>query len=775
MRATLLFIFICLVSENVFAQHHELAGSISNKTGQKLPFVNISLENTNYTTITNESGEFRLTGLKKGEYKLIISHVGFKKFEKTVKIHQPLHNETIELESEVRELDEVTVTTEKQNKVLETKPIAISSVEVKNVVSQNVLITDVVDRLSGVRIRRSSSLGETSDVSINGMRGNAVRIYVDGLPMEFMYPNFDISTLPIGNLKRIDVYKGVLPVDVGTDALGGGINLVTEQKSYNALRASYNVGSFNTHLADFNLGLANSKNFFVNVTGAYNYSDNNYSMDAQIFEKNNRVEKIKRFHDRYRIGFGGITIGTHSKPWADELKLTLNFSKGDKQLQNGARISSLAFGQVLYEAQNLSAILKYDKSFWKEKAVFSTTFNYSRQQLIYTDTTRNVYSWSGAIVGRKVNQGEYALGFTKTYIQGIINRSNFTYKLAANHKLLISNLYARQKLDGIDYLEENPERDYLRIPQYLTKNVAGIQYEGIFWKKFTFSTALKRFDYILDGAENNTYALFTKKDGIWGYNGGLKYDLLDGIFTRISYEKGYLIPSFAQFVGNGAEILRNTDLLPESSDNLNLGFSINKPVNKLFTIASTVNGFYRMQHDIIFIGDGVVRRYDNADAVKTLGVEGDLAVTYKNALSLKTNVTFLRKTFSKVKIQESQFLVGTAFPNNPNFYANTELAWTKPGLLKTEDRFRAYLFYNYIAPFNHITVGQGNSIKNTPEAYVPVQHRVDAGFSYKFAKQGLTASLNVLNVLNAKLFDNYLVPRAGTNFNVKLIYELANF
>ena len=775
MRIFLLLITFCFISINSFGQEVSVNGTVKNSNGEFLPFVTISLKSTNYSSTTNEEGKFKIDHVADGEYKLVVSHVGFKTFEKSIKVAAKSVFEEIVLINSATELDEVLVKTEKQTKVLETKPIAISSVEIKNVISQNVLITDVVDRLSGVRIRRSSSLGDNSDISINGMRGNAVRIYIDGLPMEFIYPNFDISTLPIGNLKRIDVYKGVLPVDVGTDALGGGINLITEQKSYNSLKASYNVGSFNTHLADVTLGLTNAKNYFINVSGAYNYSDNDYKMDAQIFEKNNKRERVRRFHDRYRMAFGSITVGTHSKPWADELKLTLNLSGGDKQLQNGARVTGFAFGEANYTAQNLSAILKYDKLFLGEKGLFTTTFNYSDQTLGYVDTTRNVYSWSGKIVGRQGTQGEYYRANSETYIKSSVNRTSVSFKIATNHKLLFSNLYAKQKLTGIDYLEENPAEDYLRVPQYLTKNVAGIQYEGLYLNRLTFSTALKRFDYMLDGAENNTFQLVKKKGGIWGYNAALKYDITEGLFARASYEKGLLIPLFYQFVGNGADIIRNTDLLPESSDNLNLGFSLAKPINKLLNITSTVNGFYRNQHDIIFIGSGVIRRYDNADQVGTVGVEGDIALTYNNAFSLKTNVTFLRKTFTKVLVADSQFLVGTDFPNNPNFYANSEFSWQKSNLIKNDDRFRAYLFYNYIAAFNHITIGKENSQKNTPEAYVPVQHRLDAGFSYKFPKRALTASLNVLNVFDAELFDNYLVPRGGINFNIKVIYELTNF
>ncbi|QMW03295.1 TonB-dependent receptor [Spirosoma foliorum] len=768
----LLLAFLTTTSTYVFAQRFTLRGSVNDELGKPLPSVTAYLKNTKSSTITDSTGRFLISKVAPGKHRLIISHLGFSPFEKEVEVRQNILLEPIVLVSTTKELEEVAVRTEKQTKVQETKPITISSIQIKDVVAQNVLLTDVVDRLSGVRIRRSSSLGDASDISINGIRGTAVRVYINGLPMEFVYPRFDISTLPIGNVKRIDVYKGVLPVEVGTDAMGGGINLITEQKTYNALRASYNVGSFNTHLADFSLGLANSKNYFVTISGAYNHSDNNYKMNALIFEKN-KVEQIRRFHDKYQMFFGGITVGAHSKPWADELALTLNLSGGYKEIMNGARVTNTAIGEAIYHAKNLLSTLKYEKAFLNEKVQFSTVANYSREHINYVDTTRNVYSWSGAIVGRRSYPGEYSYGYSDTYTDSWVNRSTVSLTLSTSHKLLVSNLYAKQKIVGENHLEQ-PTNDYLRIPQYLTKNIAGLQYEGRF-AKLTFTSAIKRFDYNLDGAENLTFKLINKKGGFWGWNAGLKYDIAPGLFIRTSFEKGYLIPQFNQFVGNGADILRNTDLIPESSDNLNLGVTIDRLVSPTFRISSAVNGFYRNQRDVIFLGNSVFRRYENADEVRTIGVEGDVILTYKNAFSLKTNVTFMRKTFSKVQGVENQFLVGAAFPNNPNFFANSEFSWQKSNLFNRNDQFRAYLFYNYIATFNYIQVGKDNSPSKTPTAYVPVQNRVDAGVSYKLTKSGLTTSLNVLNIFNAELFDNFLVPRAGTSFNVKVIYEIANF
>src|SRR5690606_22844167 len=201
-----------------------------------------------------------------------------------------------------QELQEVTVKAVKQSEVQESKAMAIKSINIKEVITQNSLLTDVIDRVSGVRIRRSGSLGDPSDISINGMRGNAIRIYIDGLPMEFLYPNFDVSTLPLSSIKRTDIFKGVLPVDVGTDAMGGAVNIITEQRSHSHARASYSLGSFNRHLADVEIGLAGKKNAFINLNASLNYSDNNYSMDALVFEKN-KTERVRRFHDAYKMAF----------------------------------------------------------------------------------------------------------------------------------------------------------------------------------------------------------------------------------------------------------------------------------------------------------------------------------------------------------------------------------------------------------------------------------------------------------------------------------------
>lgn len=753
------------------AQTATIHGTIRSND-QSLPAVNIVLSNANFAATSNEKGNYEINNVPYGEYKIVVSFVGYETVEKNIKVSQGRVQENFILSESSYNLNEIVVQTQRQSFLQQQKPIVVASVDIKDVITQNTLLTDVADRIAGVRIRRSSSLGEKSDISINGMRGNAIRVYIDGLPMEFIYPNFDISTLPLSSIKRIDVFKGVLPVDVSTDAMGGAINIITEQKWQSHLRASYSIGSFNTHMADVELGLANKKNYFISANVAYNYSDNNYKMKALVYETN-KQQTVRRFHDAYEMFFGSVNFGVHSKKWADELRFTVNYATGFKEMQNGARISTFAIGEAKYTSANYSFNARYEKTLLKDRLKLNAIFNYSLEDLDFVDTTANVYSWSGKVVDR-FTHGEYSgESYYTTHFKNFISRTTLAYDLHPNHKLLFSDLFGRQELTGKDYLREENSPDYLAIPQYLNKNIAGLQYDGQLLRKFLFSVAVKRFDFVLDGVENNTFIPIKKEDGFWGWNAGLKYDLSEKLFVRASYERGFLIPLFQQFVGNGADIVRNTNLLPESSDNVNLGISWKTSLGQKFVVNVTANSFLRQQYDIIFLGNSVVRRYENADDVNTLGVETDWIVTYANTWTLRGSITSMQKEFSHLKDPRNAFLEKADFPNNPTFFGNSELSWQKARLFRSNDTFRAYIFYQYVAPFNHMLIGQNDTYKNSPDSFVPRQQRVDLGCSYKFAKPGITTALNVNNLLNAELYDNFRVPRAGTNFNLKLIFEIA--
>ncbi len=761
-------LFLCLLPVFTLAQHAVFRGRTTGTDNSPLTGVTVAIENAGFHTVSDSAGYFLVSGLPAGAYTITLSHVGFETLQKSLALPErgTLSGQFV-LKQVSRELEEFTVTAAKQSKAMEAKSIAVRSVDIKEVIQQSTVLTDVADRLSGVRIRRSGSLGDRSDISINGVTGTGIRIYIDGVPMEIAYPNYDLSTLPLNNIKRMDVFKGVVPVDVGTDAMGGAINIITEQKAHNSLKAGYYLGSFNTHMADLSLGLAGKSNYFLNVSGSFNHSDNNYRMRAFVFEKN-KYETIRRFHDAYQASFASVNFGVHSKKWADELRFFYNYSEGFKEAQNWARITTTSLGETEYRALNHSGGVRYEKG--SDRLQLINHLNLSHDKLHYADTSRNVYSWSGHIIKQDA-PGEYSYGLNDNYTNSVINRTTLNVKLSGNQDLILSNLYAYQKRTGTNYLADNQQGDYLKYPQNLVKNIGGIQYEGLFWDKLTATAAVKRYFFNLNGVENSTFVPLTKKDGFYGYYLAGKYQFTDDLYTKASYERGYLIPNFEQFVGDGATILRNTNLKPENSHNLNLSAGYRRKAGNNAFIAFALNGFLRDQLDIIYAGTGIVRRYENQERVRTIGVEAEASASYKD-WKLKAAYTQLTKVFRMLKDPMFSFLEGTSFPNHPTHFGNVELEYN---ITAGKNGLRAYINYLYIGYYNHTLIGQNDSYKKRPELFVPTQNRTDLGLSYKLTKYNLTTAFNIQNIFDRELFDNFSVPKPGRSFNIRIIYEINNF
>lgn len=184
-------------------------------------------------------------------------------------------------------------------------------------------INQVLNRTSGIRIREEGGLGSGFNFSLNGFTGKQVRFFLDGVPMDNFGSSFSLNNLPVNIAEHIEVYKGVVPVHLGADALGGAVNVVTNEQIKKYLDVSYSYGSFNTHLLSLNSRYTTAGGFTIGVNAFRNYSDNNYKVDVQIPDAvtgiYGPVQELRRFHDQYRSTMGQVELGVVNKKYADKL------------------------------------------------------------------------------------------------------------------------------------------------------------------------------------------------------------------------------------------------------------------------------------------------------------------------------------------------------------------------------------------------------------------------------------------------------------------------
>ena len=80
----------------------------------------------------------------------------------------------------------------------------------------------------GVTVMRTGSIGAASTITLRGSSADEVRVFVDGVPVNIASGGaVDMSTLPLGDVERVEVYRGTSPLAFGESALGGVVSITT--------------------------------------------------------------------------------------------------------------------------------------------------------------------------------------------------------------------------------------------------------------------------------------------------------------------------------------------------------------------------------------------------------------------------------------------------------------------------------------------------------------------------------------------------------------------
>ena len=164
-------------------------------------------------------------------------------------------------------LHEVQIVGKTKARKMHEQAYAISVVDLATKYQSASPLKNLLNTVTSVKIREEGGLGSNYSFSLNGFSGNQVKFFIDGIPMDNFGSSFNLGNISANMAERIEVYKGVLPVYLGSDALGGAVNIVTRTNA-NYLDATYSVGSFNTHRAAVN-GVYTSQGGFTLRANAF--------------------------------------------------------------------------------------------------------------------------------------------------------------------------------------------------------------------------------------------------------------------------------------------------------------------------------------------------------------------------------------------------------------------------------------------------------------------------------------------------------------------------
>ena len=686
------------------------------------------------------------------------------------------------VDEEVTQLSEVVLTGQSPIKQVQKAAYNVVAIEAQQLRNLNSNAADMLARVSGVKMRETGGVGAEANINLNGFTGRHVRIFIDGVPMNEANASFRINNIPAELMERIEIYKGVVPVTFGADALGGAINVVTRKNRYNYGNLSYTFGSFNTHKSTLNLGQFLTDNISVELNAYQNYSDNSYKvfteyLDLQTGTYSKEKRWFKRFHDRYHNEAIIGRVNIFDEKWTDKLSFALNYSQEDKHLQN-ANLMQKVFGGKYRKSHNYSSSVEYEKKNILNGLSFFLTGRYDFTTTQNVDEEARRYSWTGEyepMVTRGESQLQNTIFEGKT---GYIT-SHLDYQLNEKHSFQLTHTFSNYTRRNKNMLITNYTLDSDFMRRVNEKNISGLSYKftpSERWNILAFgkyyNTAVTGPVIISGQGSRAVYEEETHHTQAWGYGGATTYQLLKTLQTKISYEKSFRLPTDTELFGDGDLEIGNYKLKPENSNNLNVNLSY-QPVFKAHSLLVEAGFAYR------YIKDYIIRSIISAGAnegsagsrnhgkVLNMGVDATLRYFYKDIFSVGGNLSYMNLR-NKEKFTETgrpSAIYNDRLPNMPYLFGNADATCNIGSLIAKRDKLS--LNYNLFFTEEFFTSWQSEGTK----IKVPRQLSHDVSLTYYTPNKRLSLSVEAKNITDELLYDNYSLQKAGRAFYAKLSYR----
>ena len=607
-----------------------------------------------------------------------------------------------------KQLDEVIVTATKFQQKQSTTGKVVSVIN-QETLQRNAgkTITEIINSQTGVFINgANNNLGTNQDVYFRGAGSGNTLILIDGVPVgdpSQISNSFDLNSIAVGQIERIEILKGAQSTLWGSDAVAGVINIITIKGGKNKISptAMLTYGSYSTLRGNAGINGTIDKfsyNVGYNFTSSKGLSSAYDSTGIKNFDDDKFTQNNVQANLGYKINDRFAVKGLYSFA-----KYKANVDAGafkddkDNVVDNKNTISNLAFSYTVAKLQ-----LHLSQTFVKAERV-------------YTDDSASVGGFA------KYSKGNYN------------GNSNITE--------LYGNILLHKKLSlvsGVQYLSQKTSQDYLSISSFGPYKTA----LGDSAKANNFSlynslllTDVKGFN-LEAGFRYNNHSIYGG-NATYTFNPSYNIDENTRVFVNIS--SAYKIPSLYQLYSEYG----NKDLKPEKSNNYELGvqtFSNNK--RNSFRIV----GFKRDIKDLIifYTNSSFVSKYINRDEQHDYGFELESSTAIGKKGNWTNNFTYVDGEGRNNNVNVKNLY------RRPNFVMNSVLTLQPVKSLTLMPSFRFV----------------GTRLKGQYDAgpaTQPQYYTIDCYLGYEFAKY-FRLFIDLRNITNQQYFD--VVGYNSKKFNV---------
>lgn len=750
----------------------QYSGTINDAATQE-PLVGASvfIKSLKKGTTADKNGKYALN-IPKGTYYVEVSFIGYKTQTRQIAITNKAVKQNFRLEPSVEALDAVQITAKSKAREIQEQATPVSVITMDQIQGAVSNVQELLTKTSGIKIRRSGGVGSTSRVSLRGLEGKRVGLFINGTPLADQSDHIDLNDIPIDLIERIEVYKGIVPAKFGGSAIGGAVNIVTKEYPPQYTDISYSLQSYNTHNASLVYKRNNKeKGYEYGAGGFYTYSANNYEFDSP-FQPGLRV---KRDHDVFekKLIAGAFKA---KKWWFDAVEIEPVIIQTRKEIQGVKHNIQEA---VSYATAMAMATKLEKEDFLIEGLDFENSLLYAYTIFKFQDKAKQRYNWDGSTYPAATSLGG-EIGTnpndSRNQKHTLLQKANLNYILNKNSSLNLNTVFNYAHGIPKDDLKDQVIGRKTNFNSTMKSFVSGLNYQTHFFnKKLSNSASVKYYQYnikttmvALAGIGEPKPHNYSKND--FGFSNAIRYRFTPELLIKASYAYDVRLPSENELLGDGFIIAPAGNLEPERSNGFNIGLMYDHSNNKNNRLQLELNLFYtELENMIRFTGGFLQSQYQNFGQMRTKGIEGDIKWDATNFLYLYANATYqdLRDTREKaIGSSLENPTKGDRMPNIPYLYANAGFELHKKNLFGGKEQNSKFYFESLFVEEYFYDFEQ--SIHQTRR--IPRSISYNLGLEHSFKNKNIIIGLQINNITNEILISEFQRPLPGRTLGLKLRY-----
>lgn len=327
-----------------------IVGDVKNKiSGEHIPFINVTINNTVIGTTTDHTGHYFLKNLPVGKFTLKVSGVGYKTVEQVVEIIEGKTEEVNFVTEETSiSLNEMVVSANRNETSRKDASVVVSVISPKIFLATNsVCMADGLNFQPGVRVENDCNNCGFTQVRINGLEGQYSQILIDSRPVfSALSGVYGLEQIPVNMIERVEVVRGGGSALYGSSAIAGTINIITKEALNNTFSAAYNLqrtGSAPDNSVNLNTSIVSDDNKAgMYLYGTYRnrspYDNNgdgfseatkllNHTIGMRSYYRLNSQSRLTlEYHNihEFRRGGNGFDLQPHQTEITEQLEHEIN-------------------------------------------------------------------------------------------------------------------------------------------------------------------------------------------------------------------------------------------------------------------------------------------------------------------------------------------------------------------------------------------------------------------------------------------------------------------